>query len=101
MSSRAKRGDLPQTGKIASSSPTPRNDIIAAGTRAQDLAVRLKYAGIDPKKITVEPDLEKALKEARKGLKGRLFILPTYTAMLELQSILTKIGLKKHYWEEE
>ncbi len=77
------------------------NLIIVSGTRAYDLAVRLKYAGFDPRGIQVEPDLEKALKEARKGLKGRLFILPTYTAMLELQSILAKSGIKKHYWEEQ
>lgn len=74
---------------------------ICSGTRAYDLALRLKYAGIDPKTIIVEQDLQKALREARQGLKGRLFILPTYTAMLELQSILAKIGIKKHYWKEE
>ena len=101
LSSRAKRGDLPRTGKIASSSTTPRNDVIVSGSRAHDLAVRLKYAGFDPKTIIVEPDLKNAFRQARKSLKGRLFILPTYTAMLELQSILAKSGLKKHYWKEE
>lgn len=74
---------------------------ICSGTRAYDLAVRLKYAGFDPKNIKVELELENALKQARKGLKGTLFVLPTYTAMLELQGILTKQGIKKHYWEEE
>ena len=73
---------------------------ICSGTRAYDLALRLKYAGFDTKRINVEPDLKKALQEARIDLKGQLFILPTYTAMLELQSLLTKSGLKKHYWEE-
>lgn len=71
-----------------------------SGTRAYDLANRLKYAGFDLKDILVEPDLEQAFKQARKGLKGRLFILPTYTAMLKLQKILTKSGIKKPYWEE-
>ncbi|MBU1031769.1 DUF1727 domain-containing protein [Patescibacteria group bacterium] len=75
--------------------------VFVSGSRAYDLAVRLKYAEFNPKQIIVEPDLEKAFKQARVGLKGRLFILPTYTAMLELQSILTKSGLKKQYWEEE
>ena len=65
------------------------------------MAVRLKYAGIDSNKIIVQPDPQKALREARTDLKGRLFILPTYTAMLELQSILVKSGIKKHYWEEK
>jgi len=103
-----KRGDLPRIVKtrlehsreIASSSATPRNDVIVSGTRAQDIALRLKYAGIDPKNITIEPDLEKALSKAKTNLKGNLFILPTYTAMLELQSILAKAGIKKNYWED-
>lgn len=78
-----------------------RLTIICSGTRVYDLANRLKYAGFDPKSMVVENDLKKALQEARNGLKGHLFILPTYTAMLELQSILTKQGLKKNYWEED
>ncbi len=74
--------------------------IVASGTRANDLALRLKYSGFDPKNIIIEEDMKNALKQARKGLKGTLFILPTYTAMLKLQGILTKSGIKKHYWEE-
>lgn len=75
--------------------------ITVSGTRAYDLALRLKYAGFNPKNITVETNLEKALKKAKAGLKGKLFILPTYTAMLELQGILAKSGIKKRYWEED
>ncbi len=75
--------------------------ILASGTRAYDLANRLKYAGFEPKNILIEPDLEQAFKKAKQGLKGRLFILPTYTALLEIQKILTKSGVKKNYWEEE
>lgn len=74
--------------------------IYVSGTRAYDLANRLKYAGF-ANSLTIEPDLKKALQEAKGDLKGRLFILPTYTAMLELQNILTKTGIKKHYWKEE
>lgn len=75
--------------------------ILCSGTRAADLAVRLKYAGIDSKLIVVQQDLKKALKEATAGLNGRLFIFPTYTALLELQRILVELGIKKHYWKEE
>lgn len=74
---------------------------ICSGSRAQDLALRLKYAGFDSQSIIIENNLEKAFREARAGLKGILFILPTYTALLELQSILVKQGLKNHYWEEK
>jgi UDP-N-acetylmuramyl tripeptide synthase len=74
--------------------------IICSGSRAQDLALRLKYAGVDPIHLKVENDLEKALFEAQTGLSGKLFILPTYTALLELQKLLAKHGLKKQYWQE-
>ena len=75
--------------------------IYVSGTRAYDLANRLKYAGFDPNNIIIEPNLEEAFILSKKDLKGRLFVLPTYTAMLELQSILVKLGIKKHYWKEE
>ena len=75
--------------------------VICSGSRANDVAVRLKYAGFDTKSILVEPDLEKAFSEARIGLKGTVYVLPTYTALLELQEILVENGLKKHYWKEE
>ncbi|TSC86005.1 MAG: UDP-N-acetylmuramyl tripeptide synthase [Microgenomates group bacterium Gr01-1014_7] len=74
--------------------------LYVSGNRAHDLAVRLKYAGFEPDAIEVEPSLKKALKRSREGLKGKLFILPTYTCMLELQQILAKMGIKKHYWRE-
>lgn len=74
--------------------------IICSGTRAEDMALRLKYAGVDEKNLTIVKDLPQALKQARKDLKGRLFILPTYTALLELQKNLAKLGVKSNYWKE-
>lgn len=74
--------------------------ITCSGNRAEDMALRLKYAEVDPKKIQIENSLINALNLAQMGLKGRLFILPTYTALLELQKILAKKGIKKHYWRD-
>lgn len=75
--------------------------IVCSGTRAEDMAVRLKYAGVNQESIIVENNLSRAFEEAKKGLKGRLFIFPTYTALLTLQRLLAKQGLKRHYWEEK
>lgn len=75
--------------------------VICSGTRAYDLAVRLKYAGVEQKLIEVIPDVEVAFSEGMSKTQGRLFILPTYTALLQLQQILVKKGIKKHYWKEE
>lgn len=77
-----------------------KGQIFCSGTRAEDMAIRLKYAGCDQKQIIVENGLERAFHEAREGLKGRLFVLSTYTALLHLQKILASKGLKKHYWKE-
>lgn len=85
--------------EILSSIPD-RLSLITSGSRAQDLALRLKYAGVDPQVVSIENNLTEAFKMAQQNLKGRLFILPTYTALLELQEILAKQGIKKHYWRE-
>jgi UDP-N-acetylmuramyl tripeptide synthase len=75
--------------------------VICSGIRAEDMAVRLKYAGFDPAKLTIIKDLEGALTE---GLKRTptgelLYILPTYTAMLGMREILEKKGYAKKFWE--
>lgn len=61
--------------------------ITLSGTRAYDLALRLKYAGITD--YILEPDLAAAITNAVATTKSHLSILPTYTAMLEVRKILT------------
>lgn len=65
------------------------SNIICSGTRAYDMALRLKYAGIDSYKI--ETDISKALDLIcnDKNTKNEVYVLPTYTAMLELRTKLT------------
>jgi len=75
--------------------------LVASGGRAAELALRFRYGGLDENAIEVEPDLGKALD---RGLAltpdgGELVVLPTYTAMLGLQRLLSTRGLAKPYWE--
>jgi hypothetical protein len=58
------------------------------------MAVRMKYAGVDQKLITTQPKLAHALKEALDGLgpDETLWLLPTYTCLLELQKIFKSMG---------
>ncbi len=56
--------------------------VITSGTRANDMATRLKYAGIAQEKIIVEPNIKKAIDKAT--LAGKTTILPSYTALLKL-----------------
>ena len=73
--------------------------VVCAGTRAPEMAVRLKYAGVDPALIEVEPRIAASLDRAVEGADGRLFALPTYTALLELRHLLAERGLAKEFWE--
>ncbi|HZR91357.1 MAG TPA: MurT ligase domain-containing protein [Gaiellaceae bacterium] len=75
--------------------------LIATGERAAELALRFKYGGLPASAIEVVPDLEAALD---RGLEltpagGELVFLPTYTAMLALQEIVTRRGHARPYWE--
>ncbi len=74
--------------------------VYAAGTRAEDLALRLNYAGFGKESIIIENDIEKALNKIRKEDAKRIFIMPTYTALLELQKNLAKSNIKDYYWRE-
>ena len=70
-----------------------------SGTRAEEMALRLKYAGIDAE-LVVDRDLERSLDAAVAGTAGeRLYALPTYTALLELRDVLARRGLARR-WSE-
>jgi UDP-N-acetylmuramyl tripeptide synthase len=75
--------------------------VTCSGTRAPELAVRLKYAGIDPDRISVQADLPLALREAasrRPDGDAPLYALPTYTAMLALRELLVARGDASSAW---
>lgn len=61
--------------------------VVLTGDRTYDLALRLKYASF--KNFVVEPDLKKAIKKSINETKDNLYILPTYSAMLEIRKVLT------------
>jgi UDP-N-acetylmuramyl tripeptide synthase len=74
--------------------------ITCAGTRAAELALRLKYAGVPVGRIGVVADLPAALDAAvGQAAAGRLFVLPTYTALLQLRDELASRGHVAQFWE--
>jgi UDP-N-acetylmuramyl tripeptide synthase len=76
--------------------------VTCAGTRAAELALRLKYAGVPRERLTVVPALDVALDRAlQSSPDGRLFALPTYTALLELRSELQRRGHVGAFWSRE
>jgi lipid II isoglutaminyl synthase (glutamine-hydrolysing) len=66
--------------------------VTCSGTRAAELALRLKYAGVPETRLRVVPALEAGLDAALADGEGRLVALPTYTAMLELRELLVARG---------
>jgi UDP-N-acetylmuramyl tripeptide synthase len=74
--------------------------IVVSGDRALDLRVRLKYAEIPADKMEVVTGWAEALNRAAVStpLGETLFVLPTYTAMLELRAVLTHGGMLQPYW---
>ena len=73
--------------------------VVTSGTRAAEMAVRLKYAGVDPDLLRVEPDPAAALDLSLARGTGPVYALTTYTAMLELRGTLTRRGVVPPYWE--
>jgi UDP-N-acetylmuramyl tripeptide synthase len=74
--------------------------VTCSGTRAEEMALRLKYAGID-----ATPEIDRDLGESldlavARGDRSRpLYALPTYTALLELRDVLSRRGAAAR-WSE-
>ena len=79
--------------------------LLVGGRRAEDLALRLKYAGVAPTvdQLLVRPGIEPALDAALASEPGnqsrRLIVLATYTAMLDLRAVCTRRGWVAPYWQ--
>jgi UDP-N-acetylmuramyl tripeptide synthase len=76
--------------------------VTCAGTRAAELALRYKYAGVDADRLLVVGDLGAALDAALADAPGgRVFALPTYTALLELRHELQRRGHVEAFWSRD
>ncbi len=67
------------------------------------MANRLKYASVADERIRSLPAdvrgaLDSFVDSIPEGQSG--FVLPTYTAMLELRSILAELGTVDPFWEQ-
>ncbi len=77
--------------------------ISTTGIRGSDMANRLKYAGVQADRISPLPDalsagLDGFVESIPEGEQG--YILPTYTAMLELRAVLADRGAVESFWEQ-
>jgi lipid II isoglutaminyl synthase (glutamine-hydrolysing) len=72
--------------------------VTCSGTRAAEMALRLKYAGWPPASIAIEDGIGESIQRAVAQTDRHLFALPTYTALLELRTLLSDRGLARDYW---
>jgi lipid II isoglutaminyl synthase (glutamine-hydrolysing) len=74
-------------------------DFVCTGTRAAEMALRLKYAGWPEERLTVVRDIERSLEVVMEAGPEKVFALPTYTALLELREFLSEKYSADHYWK--
>jgi len=74
--------------------------VVVSGTRADELANRLHYAGVATNKLTVIEDRPAALTEAIALLPpwSRLVVLSGYTPLIEIRNEMRRRGWTGRYW---
>jgi len=76
--------------------------VVVSGLRADELATRLKYAGVDPARMTVVVDrpaaLDAALAQVEPG--GRLTVVAGYTPTIEIRDEMRRRGWTGRFWEQ-
>lgn len=77
----------------------PAEKIYVSGMRMEEMYARLVSAGIDTGRIIKESSCEALITALRKS-ENRVFIMPTYTGMMETRSEIVRQCGGAQYWEE-
>jgi lipid II isoglutaminyl synthase (glutamine-hydrolysing) len=72
---------------------------VCGGSRAPEMALRLKYAGVSAKAIESVDGIAASFDRAIELAGERLFALPTYSAMIQIRTLLAERGLAAPYWK--
>ena len=72
--------------------------VVVTGIRADEMAMRFKYAGLDPQKIDIIRDYSELLRSVTKE-HIPVFIMPTYTAMLSIRELMSREYHIKEFWK--
>lgn len=75
--------------------------ITCSGTRAEEMALRLAYAGVDRARLVIDNAIERSFDAAvQDSVRAAtpIFALPTYTALIELRTAIAKRGDAPSYW---
>jgi UDP-N-acetylmuramyl tripeptide synthase len=72
--------------------------VIVSGDRTGDMHVRVKYAGLEESVIAEERDYEALVTSLTKESLP-VFIMPTYTAMVDLRTVIIRHVGGTEFWE--
>src|SRR5579859_263338 len=77
-------------------------DAVCSGNKAEELALRLKYADVPVNRFSLIPEYTMALETALNNVEpgGTLYIMSGYTPTQELRKLMQKHGWVRHFWEE-
>ena len=64
-----------------------QKEIVVSGIRANDMALRLKYASVPTDKIKIIPEINKAVEYVGQTAQNEITIMPTYTALLYVNKL--------------
>lgn len=79
-------------------SSLPIEDVFISGIRLYDMAVRLKTAGLKEESFIIEEDYEKLTEKLKASKSNNIYILATYTAMINYRKFLYSKGYIKKLW---
>ena len=74
------------------------DEIYVSGLRSYDMAVRLKTAGLDSSKFSINEEYDELTESIKKSKNNKVYILATYTAMINYRKHLHSKGYIKNLW---
>ena len=74
-------------------------EILVGGKRGEELLLRMKYAGMDPRRVRLVHDLMELVSALRER-EEKCVVMPTYTAMMALRPLLVKETGGREFWEQ-
>lgn len=73
-------------------------EIFISGLRAYDMAVRLKICGLNPSTFIIEEEYDKLTEQIKNSKEDKIYILATYTAMINYRKYLHSKGYIEKLW---
>ena len=76
----------------------PINNVFISGMRMYDMAVRLKTCGLNSDKFIIEADYEALTNKIKECNDDTIYVLATYTAMINYRKFLHSKGYINKLW---